>query len=125
MVVRVKRRRTVRPRARAARLAALGVVAGMVAGAAAAGDIEQSYRKGRIAPLWQAASPVDEGPPIRTAVSRDELDLARTHGAALAAQLGFTGRDECATVSPQLRDGCLDHVSGRGSGRRRTAAPAL
>jgi hypothetical protein len=109
----VKRNRS--PRGRLARVGVLGLLAGAIAGAAAAGDIETSYRKGRIASAAAAfsAPPEPEPPP---ATAKDEFGLADSQGYTLAASLRFAERGDCRTVAAQMRSGCLDYVAKRASG---------
>ena len=109
----MKRRQSDRPIGHAARLVALGLLAGLLAGAGAARDIEKSFGRGRIASA-RAVAPMAAGP----VSSARDLDLASTHGYALAAELGFTGRDDCRTVEPALRPGCLDYVADHAAGAR-------
>lgn len=108
----MKRRRSLRPCGRLARLGALGLLAGAIAGAAAAGDIEKSYRKGRIAPAVAAAA----APEPAFAAEEDEFGLAASHGYTLAASLRFASRDECRTLAPAMRPGCLDYFAQRAAG---------
>lgn len=84
--------------ARMARLGLLGLAGGMLAGFAAAGDIA-SYGTGRVAPAAAPAAPL---PSVQPAEGRE-----------VAARLGLTTRDDCRTLEPALRLGCLDHVAGR------------
>ena len=93
-----------RRRARAVRLALIGIAAGAVAGVAAAGDIEASFGKGRIAPAAASAAPPDPQSP------------APQTGYETAARLGLSTRDDCRTLDPTLRHGCLDYVRGGGAG---------
>ena len=103
-----KRKRSARRRPGAVvRLALLGILAGTAAGMAAAGDIDASFGKGRIAPPAAAAAPLDpESPAPQT-------------GYEMASWLGLSSRDDCRTLEPPLRHGCLDYVRGRGSGAPR------
>jgi len=87
--------------ARGARLGLIGLALGAVAGVAAAGDIKSSFPGGRIAPAAAAA--------------RQEAAPTDPHrGFELAAQLGLSEREDCRTLEPQLRHGCLDYVARRG-----------
>ena len=89
---------------RAVRLALIGIAGGAAAGVAAAGDIQASFGKGRIAPAAVAAAPLDPASP------------APRDGYERAAWLDLSNRDDCRTLEPRLRHGCLDYVRGRGSG---------
>ena len=85
---------------RAARLGLLGLAGGMLAGVAAAGDIESSFGKGRLASA--AVDPMPAPAPAPPGEGRE-----------LAIQLGFDERDDCRMLSPNLRLDCLDYVTGR------------
>ena len=119
----MKRRRSHRPGGRAARFAALGLLAGAIAGAAVAGDIEKSYRKGRVAPAAVASAlPIE---PAEVAAGDDEFGLVGSHGFSLASALGFTSREDCRGIEPPLRAGCLDYVAQRRSGALEPVEPLL
>jgi hypothetical protein len=90
--------------ARAARLGLLGLALGALAGVAAAGDIRSSFSKGRVAPTTFASAPQERAP------------VAARDGYELAAQLGLSARDDCRTLEPAFRHGCLDYVERRGAG---------
>ena len=111
----MKRRQSERPKGQLARLVALGLLAGILAGAGAARDIERSFDKGRIAPVAAASAMAALPAAPSPASSPGDLDLAETHGYAMAAELGFTSRDDCRTIEPALRRGCLDYVDSRSS----------
>jgi len=111
----VKRRNSCSARARAARLAALGLLFGAIAGAAAAGDIKQSFGKGRIAPAAVDRMPAPADP---AAAPSDLFGLAPVDGYGRAAELGLSSRDECRTLTLEQRAGCLDYVARRRSGGR-------
>jgi hypothetical protein len=101
------------PSARALRLAALALLAGGAAGLAATGDIEASYREGRIASPWSAAAvPAADAPP-RAAAEALDPDLAYAHGFALAAQRGAADAADCRAIAAELRPGCEDYVRSR------------
>jgi hypothetical protein len=106
-----------------ARLVALGLIAGVLAGAGAARDIERSFDKGRIAPAGTPAAPAEPAAP--KALSAGDLDLASTHGYALAAEFGFTERDDCRTVEPASRAGCLDRIADRAAAAPGALDPLL
>ena len=88
---------------RIARLLLLGLLGGAVAGIAAAGDIESSFGKRRIAAAATA-------PAAQTASGAPE------QGYELAARLRFTSRGDCRTLHPALRIGCADYVARAGAG---------
>lgn len=90
------------------RLAGIALAAGAVAGMAAAGDIEASYRKGRVAPVtFAAATPPSAQLPVEPIGDRA---LAHAHGYALAAQHRFDSTAACRTVRAEFRAGCEDYV---------------
>lgn len=90
------------------RLAGMALAAGAVAGMAAAGDIEASYRKGRVAPVtFAAATPPSAQLPVEPIGDRA---LAHAHGYALAAQHRFDSTADCRTVRAEFRAGCEDYV---------------
>lgn len=96
------------PLPRGLRLVGLALAAGAVAGMAAAGDIEASYREGRVAAVTFAAG----SPPRATSPAEPAGDraLAHAHGFALAAQHRFRRTDDCRTVRAEFRIGCEDYV---------------
>jgi hypothetical protein len=93
---------------RALRLACLGLAAGAVAGMAAAGDIEASYRKGRVAAVSLSLPAPARAPSL--AGSTEDHALANAHGFALAAQHRFTQPADCRAVRAEFRIGCEDYV---------------
>jgi hypothetical protein len=102
------------PSARAIRLAALALLGGAAAGLAATGDIKASYREGRIASPWSAASAATAPEPrsLPPAEAQDPA-LAHAHGFALAAQRGIVRPADCRSVSPDFRAGCEDYAASR------------
>lgn len=98
-----------RPGPRALRLAGIALAAGAAAGMAAAGDIEASYREGRVAPVTFAAA----SPPraLLPAEPLGDHNLAHAHGFALAAQHRFESMADCRTVRAEFRIGCEDYVA--------------
>jgi hypothetical protein len=108
----VKRRKSCSAKVRAARLAALGLLFGAIAGAAAAGDIKHSFSKGRVAPPAVVSAPAPAAP----AAGSDLFGPLPADGYARAAELGLASRDECRTLAIGHRAGCLDYVAQRRSG---------
>lgn len=83
---------------RIAGLGLVGLATGMVAGVAAAGDIDSSFGKSR---------------PASVAVEPMPATAPPGEGRELAIQLGFDARDDCRMLRPNLRPACLDYVASR------------
>jgi hypothetical protein len=102
------------PSARALRLPALALLGGAAAGLAATGDIKASYREGRIASPWRAASAATPATPATPPQSQpQDPALAHAHGFALAAERGIARLADCRSVAAEFRPGCEDYAEAR------------